>query len=535
MKKIFLVILTISFFAGRAQKNVLLDQAFWKENPDVARVQSEIQKGNNPSEANPMGFDPVVYAINAQASTDVIKSLLDQKGNDVNKITHDARTYIFWAASRGNVEVVEYLISKGAKMNLEDSHGMTPIAFAANGGQTNPKLYEALVKAGADIKQKSQDGASLLLLGIANDKDFSFTNYLISKGLSLKDTDAAGNTAFNYVAKTGNIELMKSLIAKGVKYNDKAIIMAAQGTRGSANTIEVYQYLESLHLKPTAINSNNENVLHVLARKPNQESIIKYFLSKGVNANQADTDGNTPFILAASSNRDTATVALLLSQAKNINQVNIKGVSPLAMAVRNNSPEVVQFLIGKGAEVNAADAQGNNLAYYLIQSYNGQPANGQEGGRERSGQSPNGQAVNRQGAAEQAAKAQAPARDGQGANRQRSDGFAAKLKILQEAGFDVAVPQKDGNTLYHLAVAKNDLSLLKSIEDMHVDVNAKNKEGLTPLHKAAMLSKDDVILKYLLSIGAKKDITTEFKETALDLAKENESLSKNKITTDFLQ
>jgi ankyrin repeat protein len=512
MKQLFLVIFTLSVFALRAQKNIFLDQSFWKENPDVARVKSEIEKGNNPSEANNMGFDPVVYAINAQASTEVIKLLLDQKGNDVNKITHDARTYVFWAANRGNVDVVEYLISKGANLNLEDSHGSTPIGFAANGGQTNTKLYDALIAGGANVKQKNQEGASVLLLGIANDKELALTNYFISKGLSLKDTDAAGNTAFNYVAKSGNIELMKTLIQKGVKYNDNAIIMAAQGTRGSSNPIEVYQFLESLHLKPTAVNSNGENVLHILARKPNQDAIIKYFLSKGVDVNQADSEGNTPFSVAASFNRDTATIALFLEHAKNINRVNKKGVSALAMAVRNNSPEVVQYLIQKGADVNVHDAEGNNLAYYLVQSYNSQSANGQGAGGAGNRGALNG-----------------------GPGGQRPDFFTPKMKILQDAGLNLAAPQKDGNTLYHLAVMKNDVSLLKRLEDLHIDINSKNKEGLTPLHKAAMLSKDDVILKYLLSIGAKKDITTEFKETALDLANENESLSKNKVTTDFLK
>ena len=524
MKQVFLVIFTLISFALQAQKNVFLDPSFWKDNPDVAKVKSEIEKGNNPSEANNMGFDPVVYAINAQAPTEVIKFLLEQKGNDVNKITHDARTYVFWAANRGNVEVVEYLISKGARLDMEDSHGSTPIGFAANGGQTNTKVYDALIKGGADIKKKNQEGASLLLSGIANDKDFTLTNYFISKGLSLKDTDAAGNTAFNYVAKTGNIELMKSLIQKGVKYNNNAMIMAAQGGRGSSNPIEVYQYLESLNLKPTYVNSNGENVLHAIARKPNQEAIIKYFLSRGVDVNQADQDGNTPFSIAASFNRDTATVALFLSRAKNINQVNKKGISALAMSVRNNSPEVVQLLVSKGADVNVYDGEGNNLAYYLVQSYNGPSAPGQEGSRQGPGaQAPNGQTGNRGALA------------GTGANGQRPDGFGPKMKILQEAGFNLLAPQKDGNTLYHLAVVKNDLSLLKRIQDLHVDVNSKNKEGLTPLHKAAMLSKDDTILKYLLFIGAKKDITTEFKETALDLAKENESLSKNKVPTDFLK
>jgi ankyrin repeat protein len=107
--------------------------------------------------------------------------------------------------------------------------------------------------------------------------------------------------------------------------------------------------------------------------------------------------------------------------------------------------------------------------------------------------------------------------------------------MLQEAGFNPATPQKDGNTLYHLAIVKNDLPLLKRIEPLQVDVNAKNKEGLTALHKAAMLSKDDAILKYLIAVGAKKDATTAFKETAYELAKENEFLSKTNVSVDFLK
>jgi ankyrin repeat protein len=277
--------------------------------------------------------------------------------------------------------------------------------------------------------------------------------------------------------------------------------MATQGTRGAANGIAVYQYLESLQLKPAAVNKNGENALHNIARKANQLDIANYFLSKGANGNQPDNDGNTPFMIAAASNRDTATVALFLSHAKNINQVNKKGQSALTMAVRSNSAEVVQFLISKAADIHVADAEGNNLAYYLIQSYSPQ-GGGQEGG---------------------------------GRGGQRGDAFTPKLKVLQDAGFNLATPQKDGNTLYHLAIMKNDLSLLKRMEPMKVDVNAKNKEGLTPLQKAAMIAKDDTILKYLLSIGAKKDIATEFKETAYDMAKENEFLSKNNIPVDFLK
>lgn len=519
MKKVFLAFVVFLPLSLRAQQNVFLERSFWESKPNAAVIQAEIDKGNNPAQLNPMSFDAVVNAINAEAPMESLKLLLAQKGNDLDKLTHDSRTYIFWAANRGNLELVEYLISKGAKVNVEDSHGYTPLTFAAVAGQSNTKIYDALIKAGADIKQTNHDGANVLLLAISSDKELSLTNYFVSKGLSLQSTDAAGNTAFNYAARSGNIELMKTLVQKGVKYNNNAMLMAAQGSRFSSNGIEVYQYLESLKIKPNATGKSGENVLHSLVRKPNQQEIIKYFLQKGVDVNKADNEGNTPFMNAAASNRDVATLELLAAQVKDINKANNAGVTALAMAVQRNSADVVEFLLKKGANANTVDAEGNNLAYYLIQSYRGE-----EGGRQGSGRG--GNAAARQGQ---------PASEGAANNRPRTDDFTAKTKLLEQAGIKLASQQKNGNTLYHLAVAKNDLSLLKRLENLKVDVNSKNQEGLTPLHKAAMISKDDAILKYLLSIGAKKETTTEFKETAFDLAKENETFTKNNISLDFLK
>lgn len=113
--------------------------------------------------------------------------------------------------------------------------------------------------------------------------------------------------------------------------------------------------------------------------------------------------------------------------------------------------------------------------------------------------------------------------------------FDAKLKLLQEHHFHLENAQKDGNTLYHLAVVKNDLALLKKITNLNIDLNAQNKDGLTALHKAALIAKDDSILKYLLSLGAKKELKTSFDETAYALAKENETLTKNNISVEFLK
>lgn len=471
-------------------KNPLLNQSFWQAQPGPDAVKAEVAKGADPAEMNPMSMDAVVMAINGGAPKESIIYLLEQKGNDVNKLTHDGRTYSFWAAMRGNADVVQYLISKGAKVNLQDSHGATPLTFAAGGGQPNTKVYDLLIQAGVNLKTElNSEGANALLLAVGSDPELKLTDYFQSKGLDIKSRDAAGNTAFDYAARAGNVDVMKKLAAKGVSYTDNAVLMAAQGGRRGGASLETFQYLESLGIKPTATAKNGENALHSIVRRPGQNTIIGYFLGKGVNVNGLNEEGNTAFMNAAAFNRDTATLALLRPLVKNINGANKSGATALTLAVRGNSPEVVQYLLANGADVNVVDAKGANLVYYLFESY-----------------SP----------------------------RQSRD-FEPKLKLLQSKGLNVTAPQKDGATVYHLAVAKNDLSLLKMIRPLGADVNAKNGEGLTALHKAAMMSKDNAILQYLVSIGAKKDVKTAFDETAYDLAGENEILKKGHVSIDFLK
>lgn len=513
MKKLLFPLLLVATLSANAQQNPLMDQTFWRNNPNVDAVKAEIAKGNDPFQSNASAFDVTTQAINGNASMDVVKYLIELPKADINKITHDSRSYLHWAAMRGNMDLIEYLLSKKAKTDFLDNRGNTPLLALASGGQQNTKAYDLFIASGLDLKKEvNQDGANALLLAIANDKEFKLTDYFISKGLDLKSVDAAGNNAFAYVAATGDIEKLKAVLAKGVPVSQQAMLMAAQsggGRRGPApapgaapavSPLAIYEYLESVGVKPTNTSKTGQNLLHYLARRPGGSEMVKYFIGKGVNVNAADEDGITPLMAAASGNNDTTVLALLLPQVKNINQANAKGQTALSLAVQSNSLPVINYLISKGADVKVLDKKGNNLVYYAFEGYRG-------GGRGAPG-----------------VAATAPTAD-----------LDAKFELLKSKGFNIAAPQQDGNTLYHLAVAKNNQALVQHFQSLGIDINAKNKEGITALHKAAMIAKDTNMMNYLVSIGAKKDSKTGFEETAYDLAAANETLTKNKIAITFLK
>ena len=509
MKNLFLItaiLFALNIGSAYAQTDALLEVKFWESHPDLASVKAEVEKGFDFKSIKGTQ-DPVVLAIRNDAPVATIKYLLDQPGIDLSHLVYEGRTYLHLAAYGGNAQAVDVLLDRRLDMYSLDSNGHTALTYAGFQGKLTKEVIDVFLRHGLDIHKKyeTKDGANILLLSIPYDKDLVVTDYLLSKGLSLKTTDNDGNTAFNYAAKTGDITIMKELLKRGGKYNENALIIASQGTYRTANTIEVYKYLvDDLKINPKVVSQTGQNVLHSIAHKRAQTEAVKYFLDKGVDVNQVDNGGNTPF-MNATGGQNFEVVELMFPHfnIQNINVINAEGKSALQAAVESGSGKTVSLLLKNGADVNVTDKEGNTLTYYLIESYR----------VPRGGRGPRG---------------------GDDNNAQLED-FNNKINALRDADLDFSVRQHNGMTIYHLAAAKNNLPLLKSIVKLNIDVNIQDNEGTTALHKAAMVAGNDTILKYLLSIGAKKDIKTEFDETAYSLAKENELLTKNNVSIDFLK
>src|SRR5207244_6945195 len=75
-------------------------------------------------------------------------------------------TAMHWAVYRDDVDAVDQLIRAGAKADVANREGMTPLAMACLYG--NVTMVNKLLQAGADAKRLGPNGETMLMLAARN-------------------------------------------------------------------------------------------------------------------------------------------------------------------------------------------------------------------------------------------------------------------------------------------------------------------------------------------------------------------------------
>ncbi len=482
------------FSIGQMQSNnVFLDRNFWKKETTITEVKEMIEKGNDLAASNRANFDAFYFGIMAGTSIEVLKFIVDYPGNGVNKPSHDGRTNLFWAASTGNAEMVEYFLSKGASTDLIDEKGMTVLLFAASNGCTNTKVYDLLIAKGANPKkEKSRSGANVILLAAPHANNLELLTYFDKKGATFKSVDTEGNGLIEYALQTGNTEIVKQL-QQEVKINPttkNAVLFAAQGQRNKINGVEVFQFIENqLKLPLTTTNNNKQNVFHILAGKCADLETLSYLKGK-VDFKARDEKGNLPIHYAAKSLKNQEIVKNWIGwYEEEIDVKNDMGASPILYAIEGNTASIIAIL-SQYSDINTKDKNGNNYVTYLIEGI------------------------------------------GRGLNQDLKE----KVDYLAKSGMEFDSKQANGNTIYHLLAQKGNIELLKFfIPFINMDKDIKNDLGLTPLHIVAMNAKSVQDIKNWISLGFDPKVVSDLDETTFQLATENEVLQAKAADLEFLK
>jgi ankyrin repeat protein len=216
------------------------------------------------------------------------------------------------AAENGNLEIVRTLILAGARANLANESGRTPLMYLRD--NATDKLVRELLAARAKVNARDESGGTALMNAAAYSNS-GVVRELIENGakIDLKDND--GKTALMFAAGNSDSGIVKLLIDAGSEVNAK--------------------------------DQNGKTALMTAAEEGDAET-LKLLISFNAEINERDDDGLTALMFAAST-RDVESVEALLNAGADVTFKDKEGKTALALARQNQQEEMVKLLESRGA------------------------------------------------------------------------------------------------------------------------------------------------------------------------------------------
>lgn len=114
------------------------------------------------------------------------------------------------------LSLAKQYIEAGAKLNIKDSSGETPLIAAVKSGKLD--LVEILINAGVDLNESSANGMSPLAWAV-NYNQADIVDMLLKHKANPQQIDAVGLFPLSLAASKGNVRMIKSLVSNGADIN----------------------------------------------------------------------------------------------------------------------------------------------------------------------------------------------------------------------------------------------------------------------------------------------------------------------------
>uniref|UniRef100_A0A914HV50 Calpain catalytic domain-containing protein n=1 Tax=Globodera rostochiensis TaxID=31243 RepID=A0A914HV50_GLORO len=224
------------------------------------------------------------------------------KGARVDRITNEGFSPLFLAAREGHLEVCKLLIANGADTNQKTDDGETPWLEACGNshldiGYIEKSQIKLFVENGQDIEATGSIGCTAILeerkeLASLFKQQYGCTGlicasragkldvvrFLLSKGARVDRTGHNGFSSLLWAAHRGDLEVCKALVAKGADANQKS-------HRGESPWLAA---CEQGHL----------NIVELFVDNGQVNNVVRFLLAKGARTAQTDANGKTALDIA---------------------------------------------------------------------------------------------------------------------------------------------------------------------------------------------------------------------------------------------
>ncbi|KAH8805995.1 ankyrin repeat-containing domain protein [Xylogone sp. PMI_703] len=281
-----------------------------------------------------------------------LRKLLVERGAKVDVVDFTGQSPLIYAAQVGDADCVRYLLDHGADVSVTDGSGRNALLYAVD--YYRVEVVRLLLERGVKQHGTEQDELVPIFRAISNEE---LVKLLLEHGAETDVRSPFGKTPLMAAAETSNAAIVKLLLSydagvdlemahnKGDMYGGWTAL--AYGIEGGNEEI-----VRLLAEAGADVNHRLEDASTLTHRAVNRSTIRK-LMEFRPDVNIADADDNMPLHLVRAWT-PLEHAQLLVHAGATLDYQNKEGYTPLGIALYNRNDEIASYLIERRANVNIA-------------------------------------------------------------------------------------------------------------------------------------------------------------------------------------